>query len=320
MTVDAAPELHKAPMVWVDGRSIPWDQATTHLGSHTVQYGVGVFEGIRAYQQQDGTTAIFRLHEHIRRMFNSAHLLDMAMPVTEAAVVEACCEVVRHSGMKSCYVRPTAGYGLGQMGLGALNNPVHVAVMAWAWGAYLGEEKMKRGATARVSSWLRMSPRSFLVKGKITGQYVNSILAKREAQAAGADEAILLDENGLVAEASGENIFLVEDGHVITPPRSAPILDGITRDSVITLARELGYPVREESFTRGQLYTAEECFFTGTAAEVTPVCKVDGRTIGSGERGPITTAIQDAFFKTVRGENPTHTRWLTPVTAGRTSL
>jgi branched-chain amino acid aminotransferase len=310
---DVTAELKKAPLVWVDGASIPWEQAHTHLGSHTVQYGVGVFEGIRAYEQEDGTTAIFRLPEHIKRMFNSAHILGMQLPVTEEAVVQACRSVVAGSGLKSCYLRPTAYYGLGQMGLGAVNNPVHVAVMAWEWGAYLGEEKMKKGASARVSSWLRMSPRSFLVKGKITGQYVNSILAKREAQAAGCDEAILMDENGLIAEASGENIFMVERGTLFTPPRSAPILDGITRDTVLILAREMGINVREESFTRGQLYGADECFFTGTAAEVTPVREVDGRRIGAGERGPITASIQDAFFRCVRGRNPAHLGWLTPV-------
>jgi len=309
----AEPTFQKAPFVWLDGELIPWDAAQVHIGSHTIQYGVGVFEGIRAYEQEAGGTSIFRLPEHIRRMFNSAHILGMKLPVDEGAVIQACREVVRKSGMKSIYLRPTAFYGLGQMGLGAVNNPVHVAVAAWSWGAYLGDEKVKRGAKAHVSSWTRMSPRSFLVKGKITGQYVNSILAKREALAAGADEAILLDESGLIAEASGENIFMVERGTIFTPPRSAPILDGITRETVITLARELGYQLREESFTRGQLYGAEECFFTGTAAEVTPVREVDGRPIGTGSRGPVTQAIQECFFKTVRGSTPAHAEWLTAV-------
>jgi branched-chain amino acid aminotransferase len=215
--------------------------------------------------------------------------------------------------MNACYLRPTAFYGQGQMGLGAINNPVHVAVAAWAWGAYLGDEKVRLGARAHVSSWQRMSPRSFLVKGKITGQYVNSILAKREAQAAGADEAILLDENGLVAEASGENIFIVERNIIFTPPRLAPILDGITRDSIIELAQEVGVPVREESFTRSTLYSADECFLTGTAAEVTPVREVDARPIGTGMRGPVTEALQNAFFRTARGQNPGRRGWLTLV-------
>ncbi|MEW5855701.1 MAG: branched-chain amino acid transaminase [Myxococcota bacterium] len=307
------PEFKKAPKVWLDGKLIPWEEANVHLGSHTVQYGLGVFEGIRAYKQDDGSTAIFRLQEHIQRLFSSAHILGMELPVTEEAVIEACCQVVRSSGMDSCYLRPTAFYGQGQMGLGALNNPVHVAVAAWAWGRYLGDEGMRKGTRAHVSSWQRMSAKSFLVKGKVTGQYVNSILAKREARAAGCDEAILLDEFGLVAEASGENIFIVEKNVIFTPPRSAPILDGITRDAIIHLARDMGYTVVEQSFTRGTLYCADECFFTGTAAEVTPVREVDGRAIGKGERGPVTAALQDSFFKTVRGSNPRRLSWLTKV-------
>jgi branched-chain amino acid aminotransferase len=309
----AEPEFKKAPLMWLDGAMVPWDTGQVHVCTMTVQYGVGVFEGIRAYPQQGGGTAIFRLREHVRRMLKSARALGLALRFTEEDLVEACLAVTRESGMDALYLRPTIVYGAGSMGLGALSNPLHVAVAGWSWGRYLGEEGIRKGTRARTSTWQRLNGRSFLPKAKVTGQYVNSVMAKREALLAGFDEAILLDEQGLVAEASGENVFMVEDGLVLTAPRSAPILDGITRDAVIHLAADLGIPVREESFSRVQLYGADEAFLTGTAAEITPVREVDSRTVGSGEVGKVTRALQDLFFQTVRGANPRHAGWLTPV-------
>src|SRR5882672_1518985 len=275
----------RADKVWMDGRLIKWDEANIHVMTHALHYGLGVFEGIRAYETKDGRLAIFRLREHIRRFLDSAHIIMLKMPYTEQEIVDACIELLRAQKerfAKGAYLRPIAFMGDGAMGLGAVN-PTRIAITAWDWGAYLGDKGLKEGIRAKVSSFTRMHVNVNMVRGKITGQYVNSILAKREAVLGGYDEAILLDISGFVAEASGENIFCVGRHHVVrTPSLSSPILAGITRDTVIKLLRDMGREVQEVSFTRDALYIAAELFFTGTAAEITPVREVDNRVVGDG--------------------------------------
>jgi branched-chain amino acid aminotransferase len=302
----------KSDKVWVDGEFVPWEEAQIHVLTHSLHYGVAIFEGIRAYKTAAGRTAVFRLAEHVRRFFESAHMVVMDIPFSRDEVSRACVETVRANKFDACYIRPLGYYDAGAMGLGALNK-VRVAICVWDWGAYLGEKGLKEGIRAKVSSHNRMHVAAYMTKGKICGQYVNSVLAKREAVLAGYDEAILLDNQGYICEASGENIFMIRDRVIRTPPLSSPILPGITRDSIITLARDLGFEVREELFTRDSLYCADEVFFTGTAAEVTPVREVDSRRIGEGKPGKVTRQLQEAFFKTVRGENPQHESWLTYV-------
>lgn len=308
---DEVPEGFADSAVWLDGELIRGEDAKVSLMTFTLHYGLGAFEGIRAYEGPKGS-AIFRLREHIERLYASSRMVLMEVPYDVDEVVSACVEVLRANELKSGYLRPLTFVDDGKRGLGAANNRVRVGIAAWAWGAYLGEENLVRGIRASVSSWTRMSARSFLPKGKLCGQYVNSILAKREAQQAGYDEAILLDEQGFVSEASGENVFIVKDGRLVTPPRSSPILEGLTRDSIIQLAKHLGIPVEENTFTRGQLYNADEVFFTGTAAEVTPVREIDGRPIGTGSRGPTTERLQALYFDVVRGKEPAFAEWLTP--------
>ncbi len=306
----------RADKVWMDGRLIKWDDANIHVMTHALHYGLGVFEGIRAYETKDGRLAIFRLREHIRRFLDSAHIILLKIPYTEQELFDACIEVVREQKQrfaKGAYLRPIAFMGDGAMGLGA-TNPTRVAITAWDWGAYLGDKGIREGIRAKVSSFTRMHVNVNMVRGKITGQYVNSILAKREAVLAGYDEAILLDISGFVAEASGENIFCVGRHHVVrTPSLSSPILAGITRDTVIKLLRDMGREVQEVSFTRDALYIAGELFFTGTAAEVTPVREVDNRTVGDGKPGPLTKAVQETYFRVVRGLEPKYHDWLTYV-------
>lgn len=308
---DEVPEVFADSAVWMDGELVRGEDAKVSIMTFTLHYGLGAFEGIRAYEGPGGSY-VFRLREHIERLYASSRMVLMEVPYDVDDVMNACVETLRANRLKSGYLRPLSFVDDGKRGLGAANNRVRVGVVAWAWGAYLGEENLVRGIRASVSSWTRMSARSFLPKGKLCGQYVNSILAKREAQGAGYDEAILLDEQGFVSEASGENIFIVQDGRLITPPKSSPILEGITRDTVIQLAAHLGIPVEEGTFTRGQLYNADEVFFTGTAAEVTPVREIDGRTIGQGSRGLITERIQALYFDVVRGKESTFEAWLTP--------
>jgi branched-chain amino acid aminotransferase len=309
-------QVLKADQIWIDGRFVPWDQGQMPVMTHALHYGLGVFEGIRAYRTADGRLAVFRLREHIRRMLDSAHIIQLHMPYSEDQLVEACVELLgrqRERFANGAYLRPIAFMGEGAMGLGAVN-PTRVAVTAWDWGAYLGEKGIRDGIRAKVSSYTRMHVNVNMVRGKITGQYVNSILAKREAVTAGYDEAILLDISGFVAEASGENLFLVnKKGIIKTPPLSSPVLDGITRDTVLRLLRDSGRSVEEVTFTRDAMYIAEEVFFTGTAAEITPVREVDNRQVGTGKPGEICRFVQDAYFRTVRGGDPRYADWLTYV-------
>jgi branched-chain amino acid aminotransferase len=304
--------VEKAKFVWFDGKLIPWDEAQVPLLTHTLHYGLGVFEGVRAYLCADGRTAIFRLPEHIRRLFDSAHVMQLEMPFTQAEIEQACAEILRVNGQKEAYIRPLVFVGDGVMGLNPQNNPIRVAVISWVWGAYLGEEGLRRGIRAKTSSFIRHHVNIMMTMTKTVGNYVNSILAKREAIQAGYDEAIMLDTEGYVAEASGENIFMVKDGLLKTPPLTS-VLPGITRASIITLAQDLGIVVQERRFSRDELYLADEAFFTGTAAEVTPIREVDGRRIGPGQPGPITLKLQEAFFKVVKGEDPRYQHWLTYV-------
>ncbi len=306
----------RADQVWLDGKFVTWDEAQVHVMTHALHYGLGVFEGIRAYKTHDGRLAIFRLQEHISRFFDSAKIIMLNLPYTEEQLSDACIELLRKQKDRfagGAYLRPIAFMGDGAMGLGAVN-PTRVAVTAWDWGAYLGEKGIREGIRGKVSSFTRMHVNVNMVRGKITGQYVNSILAKREAVLAGYDEAILLDISGFVAEASGENIFMVNKAGVIrTPPLSSPILAGITRDSIMKILRDQGKEVREVTFTRDALYIAEEIFFTGTAAEVTPVREVDNRQVGAGKPGPVVKLAQETYFKAVRGQEPRYAEWLTYV-------
>ncbi|MBM4275933.1 MAG: branched-chain amino acid transaminase [Deltaproteobacteria bacterium] len=302
--------VEKAKFIWMDGKFIPWDEAQVHIMTHSLHYGLGVFEGIRAYQCADGRTAIFRLREHIRRLYDSAHVMQMDIPYPQAEIEHVCAEILKVNGQKEAYLRPLAFVGDGVMGLHPQNNPIRVAIISWIWGAYLGDEGLKKGIRAKISSFARHHVNVMMTKAKATGNYINSILAKREATALGYDEAILLDTDGYVAEASGENIFLARDGVIKTPPLTA-VLPGITRDCLITLARDFGIPVVEEIFSRDELYLADEIFMTGTAAEVTPVREVDGRRIGPGKPGPIAKKLQAAFFEVVKGQDPRYQHWLT---------
>ena len=299
--------------IWLDGKLVPWSESLVHLLTHSLHYGLAAFEGIRAYKQADGSGAVFRLHEHIERLFASCHICTIDVPRPQAEVVDACLVTLRENGLDEGYLRPLVFLGDGSMGLGALDPPVRIGVSAYVWGTYLGEQGLKQGIRAKISSFARSQHTSGLAKGKICGQYVTSVLAKREVVKGGYDEAIMLDAQGYVAEASGENIFAVWKGQLVTPPLSAAILAGITRDSVMTLARDLGVPMVEGMFTRDQLYLADEVFLTGTAAELTPVREIDDRRVGSGQPGPITQRLQAAYFDTVRGKNPRYAHWLTKI-------
>ena len=302
--------VDKVEKIWMDGALIPWDAAQVHVLTHTLHYGLGVFEGIRCYKLDDGRSAIFRLDEHIRRLFDSARICTLPMPYDHDTLVEACKATVRENGLDECYLRPLAFIGDGAMGLGARDNPTRVCIVAWRWGAYLGDDGIQNGIRAKISSFSRAGVNSLMAKGKIVGHYVNSILAKREALAAGYHEAIMLDPQGFVSEASGENLFVIRDGVVYTPALGASILGGITRDSVIHILRDMGVPVVERPMARDELYIADELFMVGTAAEVTPVREVDDRPVGDGKRGPITAAVQDRYFKAVRGVDTPDEGWL----------
>jgi branched-chain amino acid aminotransferase len=308
-------KLKPVDKVWVDGRLIPFGDANVHVLTHTLHYGVGAFEGIRCYRRPDGRGAVFRLEDHIDRLFKSCHICMLEIPFSKSDLVAASTETLRVNKMSEGYIRPIVFLGDGELGLGSTGNPVRTVIAVYEWGAYLGEEGLRKGIRAKISSFTRGGLNATMSKGKICGQYVNSVLAKREALKGGYEEAILLDDRGLVAEASGENIFVVRRGKLKTPPLSSAILEGITRDTVITLARKLGLNVEETAFSRDELYLADEVFFTGTAAELTPVREIDDRRIGAGECGPVTRKLQDAFFEAVKGragqEKPTHPEWLT---------
>ena len=304
----------KTETIWFDGRWVPWDEATVHVLSHGLHYGSGAFEGIRCYCTPSGP-AIFRLEEHIDRWFRSAAYLFMEIPYTRGELADVCRQAVVSNGLGDCYVRPIAFYGLGGMNFSFRDNALHVAVAVWPWGAYLGEEGMRRGIRVKTVSWVKTSTNAIPSAAKLAGAYVNSSLAFQEAMRAGFDEALLLNENGNVAEGTGENVFLVKGEVLLTPPPSDHLVAGITRDSVLRIAQDLGYAVRESSVSRAELLAADEVFLTGTAAEVTPVRELDYRPIGGGEAGPVTREIQRAFFAAVRGEDPRYREWLSFVRA-----
>lgn len=305
--------VDRVAKIWMDGKLVDWDAAQVHVLTHTLHYGLGAFEGIRCYETHDGRSAIFRLREHVRRLFDSAKICTIPMPYTQEQIVDACIETVRANGLKSCYLRPLVFLGDGAMGLGAVN-PTRVSVAVWKWGAYLGEEGLAKGIRAKVSSFTRPGINMLMAKGKVVGHYVNSVLAKREALVAGYQEAIMLDGQGRVSEATGENLWAVRDGVISTPAIGTSILAGITRETLLTIMREdLGLTVIERDIGRDELWIADEVFLCGTAAEVTPVREIDDRQIGAGARGPITKKVQDRYFEVVRGVNPTKAEWLTYV-------
>lgn len=301
--------VQKTEKIWFDGKLVPWGEANVHVLTHTLHYGVGVFEGIRAYKCADGRSEVFRLKEHVDRFFDSAKILHMTIPYTREEIVAAIVDTLKANKMAEGYIRPIAFIGDGAMGVHPADNPVRVAIATWPWGAYLGAEALDKGIRVTTSSYIRHHVNIMMTKAKASGNYLNSVLAKMEAKANGYDEAILLDPDGYVAEGSGENIFLVRSGYLKTPPLTS-ILEGITRNSVMTLARDLGMQVVEERFTRDYLYVAEEAFFTGTAAEITPIREADRRTIGEGKAGPVAKRLQTEFFKIVKGENKKYESWL----------
>jgi branched-chain amino acid aminotransferase len=301
--------MAKAKKIWMDGKFVNWNNANVHILTHTLHYGLAAFEGIRCYRCSDGRSAIFRLPEHTERLFNSAKIGMMEIPFSVDTINKATADTMKMNGLKEGYIRPLVYLGYGSMGLFPKNNPVRVAIAAWEWGAYLGEEGLRNGIRVKVSSYARNHVNSGMSKAKLAGNYINSILAKKEVVASGFDEALLLDTEGYVSEASGENIFMVKDGVLKTTPLTS-ILNGITRDSVIRIAKDRGIEVREERFTRDELYTADEAFFTGTAAEITPIREIDLRTIGKGKPGPVTKEIQSIFFDIVKGKDKNYDSWL----------
>lgn len=298
-------------VIWLDGKMVPWREAKIHVLTHTLHYGMGVFEGIRAYQAEKGT-AIFRLHEHIERLFRSAHILRLKIPYDRDAIRRACCDGVRENKLDSGYIRPMCFYGPEGMGLRADNLKVHAMVAAWPWGSYLGADGLENGIRIKTSSYSRHHVNITMCKAKANGNYINSMLALQEALDCGYDEALLLDAEGYVSEGSGENIFIVRKGQLYTPDLTSA-LEGITRDTVITLAEEIGLTVFEKRITRDEVYIAEEAFFTGTAAEVTPIRELDGRPIGRGKRGPITEKLQSMYFDQAHGRRDQYPEWLTYV-------
>ena len=301
-------------VIWSDGKLIPWREATTHVLTHSLHYGLAVFEGVRAYKTESPAlgTAIFRLHEHTKRLFNSAKIYQMSMPFSMEEIMEAQRMVVRENNLESAYLRPLAFYGSEKMGVSPKGSKVHIAIAAWPWGAYLGEDGLKKGIRVKTSSYARHHVNVTMPRAKVASTYANSILANNEALDHGYDEALLLDTEGYVAEGAGENLFIIRDGKVATPELTSA-LDGITWRSIQSVCAEHGIPVEARKITRDDVYIADEAFFTGTAAEVTPIRELDGRIIGNGARGPITEKLQAAFFDIVYGRNPKYHSWLTPV-------
>lgn len=296
--------------IWMDGKLVDWKKANIHVLSHVVHYGSSVFEGIRCYETQGGP-AVFRLDDHIDRLYDSAKIYRMDIPMTKAEFVQNVLKVVRVNKLKSCYIRPLVYRGYGSMGVYPMKNPVNTMIAAWFWGSYLGDAALEKGISVRISSWHRAAPNTFPTLAKGGGNYLNSQLIKMEAVQDGFDEGIALDHYGYVSEGSGENVFMVKNGVLFTPPSSSSILAGITRHSIFVLAREMGLKVRQQVIPREGLYIADEVFLTGTAAEVTPVSKIDNIAIGTGKRGPITHRLQQAFFDIVRGDAPDRFNWLT---------
>lgn len=301
--------VQKSETIWFNGKQVPWDECNVHILTHTLHYGAGVFEGIRAYECADGSSEVFRLREHIVRLVDSAKILGIKVEFTVDQLVDACVETLKVNKLKGGYIRPLVFIGAGAMGVHPGNNPIHVAIATWPWGAYLGEEALEKGIRVCTSSFQRHHVNVMLTKAKSCGNYVNSVLAKTEAIANGYDEGILLDTSGHVSEGSGENIFMVKNDVIYTPPVSG-VLAGLTRDSMITLAGDLGYEVRECTLGRDMLYTADEVFFTGTAAELTPIREIDRRVIGEGSAGPVAKLLQKEFFQIVKGENEDYEYWL----------
>ena len=297
--------------IWFDGKMVPWRDANIHVLTHSLHYGMGVFEGIRAYKTESGP-AIFRLNEHVKRLFNGTKIFQMAIPYNEEQITQAIIDVVKDNKLAACYIRPIVFIGSEKLGVSPTGNTIHTSIAAWEWGAYLGEDGLNKGIRVKTSSFTRHFVNSSLVRAKASGYYINSILAHQEVAANGYDEALLLDTEGYVSEGSGENFFMVRNGIVYTPDL-ASCLDGITRDSIIEIAQDLGFKVKEKRLTRDEVYTADEAFFTGTAAEVTPIRELDDRMIGDGLKGPITKQIQDVFFSTVYGKNDRYKSWLTAV-------
>jgi branched-chain amino acid aminotransferase len=299
--------------IWMDGELVPWEDAKIHVLTHTLHYGSGVFEGIRAYETKRGP-AVFRLTDHIERLFRSAQIYMIEVPYRPEDIIDATKELIRANELESCYIRPIIYHGYGEMGLNPQVAPVNVSIITWLWGAYLGEDSLKNGVRMTISSWKRYDPNILPPAAKATGQYINSGLAKMEAKKAGYDEAIMLNPEGKVSDATGENVFVIRDGVLMTPPTWAGPLGGITRDSVIKIAADLGVSTEERDLVRSDLYTADEAFLTGTAAEVVPICEIDARRLG--EPGPITKKIQEVFFAAVKGEVDQYSAWNEYVRAG----
>jgi len=302
--------MEKSEFIWMNGEFVAWDDAQVHVLSHGLHYGTGVFEGIRCYETDRGP-AVFRHQDHLRRLEQSAELYYLSLRRSREELREATHELIRRNGLSSCYIRPLAFRGYGEMGLYAQTAPVEVMIAVWPWGSYLGDEGKRNGIRAKVSSWRRLSPAGLIPHAKASGQYLNSILAKNEAAQSGFDEAILLDERGLVCEGSGENIFIVRDGQLLTPGQTSSILDGISRKSVIQIAKDLGYAVVEREIARAELYIADEVFLCGTAAELVPVREIDGHDLG--EPGEATRLIQTKFEDALHGRAPEYSEWLDPV-------
>jgi branched-chain amino acid aminotransferase len=301
--------VEESKYIWMDGEFVPWNEAKVHILTHTLHYGLGAFEGIRCYKTPKGS-AIFRLHEHNTRFFNSALIAGVKLPYSKEEIAQACIETIRINELEECYIRPLWHIGFGEMGINFKNNPIHISIAVWPWGAYLGDEGLQNGIRLKVSSITRHHVNISMTKAKICGNYANSQLAKAEALDLGYDEALMLDEAGYVAECTGENVFIVRDDLIKTPPLTS-ILEGITRDSVMKIAMDQGMRVREELFTRDHLYTSDEAFLTGTAAELTPIKEVDNRLVGEGKPGPTTKELQKLFFEVVQGEYPKFKGWLT---------
>jgi branched-chain amino acid aminotransferase len=299
-------------VIWMNGEFVAWEDAKVHVLTHGLHYGTGVFEGVRCYETQDGP-AVFRHREHLERLYKSAELYYMPVPYELEELRTATLELIGRNGLESCYIRPLVYRGYGQMGLNPLEAPVDVTIAVWPWGAYLGDEGKRLGVRAKVSSWRRISPDSLIPHAKACGQYLNSVLAKVESVKGGYDEAILLDDKGHVCEGSGENLYVIADGTIVTPPQTASILDGITRRSVIEIARDLGHPVLERDVARAELYLADEVFCSGTAAEIVPIRQVDDHDVGGGEPGPITREIQSVFEEAISGRAQRYRQWLDPV-------
>jgi branched-chain amino acid aminotransferase len=306
--------VKQADLIWMNGEFVAWEDAKVHVLTHGLHYGTGVFEGIRCYDTEIGP-AVFRHREHLQRLARSAELYYMPMPYDVEALRAATHELIGRNGLRSCYIRPLAYRGYGPMGLNPLDAPVDVTIAVWEWGAYLGEEGKANGIRAKVSSWRRISPESLIPSAKASGQYLNSVLAKIESMKAGYEEAILLDDHGRVCEGTGENIFVVWEGRIVTPPAASSILDGITRKSAVQIARDLGIEVIERDIARAELYLADEVFMTGTAAELVPVREIDDHTIGEGTMGEITRAVQTVFEDALHGRDERYREWLDPVPA-----